>query len=478
MSATAAVPSREAIETFIRITGASESVAVRKLEEFGGNLDGAINSHFGEDDRQFPTVSPRNVATVSPRHDLADASFQRQSRPRGILPLLSAARSFRPSLLLDPNYRRNLFNQIGVSVSSSHDPPYTQPGELNYGYGQPYHSLPMPVEETGRNSASHHRQSGEDVLRTHEEHSDIEEQMLQVAIEASKQQDSSSTPQRELPLEDDELVHAISLSLKTAEQENELREHMAVEDQRKLIVRDLAGTVEKSKDGRFQPGSSSSNWGTEDLQEESLWSGISPKELDEAIILETALFGENHVGTSSKHSPHLKSASDQGSYPQQVPNHPSASLMSQRLLREQQDNEYLASLLSDREKEKSASKKPETSDHKKGEAPTKVLDEQELERSLTSKEASLPQQPAAGDENAVTLLVRLPDGSRCSRRFLKSDKLQSLFDFIDAGRVVEPRSYKLVRPYPRCTFSTSDSSLSLTEVGLANKNEALFLEMI
>lgn len=47
-----------------------------------------------------------------------------------------------------------------------------------------------------------------------------------------------------------------------------------------------------------------------------------------------------------------------------------------------------------------------------------------MQRILAAKEASLPQEPAADDENAVTLLVRMPDGSRHGRRFLKSDKLQ------------------------------------------------------
>lgn len=49
---------------------------------------------------------------------------------------------------------------------------------------------------------------------------------------------------------------------------------------------------------------------------------------------------------------------------------------------------------------------------------------QEYERQLAAKEASLPQEPAPDDENAVTLLVRMPDGSRRGRRFLKSNKLQ------------------------------------------------------
>lgn len=50
--------------------------------------------------------------------------------------------------------------------------------------------------------------------------------------------------------------------------------------------------------------------------------------------------------------------------------------------------------------------------------------EQEYERKLAAKEASLPQEPSSDDESAVTLLVRMPDGSRRGRRFLKSDKLQ------------------------------------------------------
>lgn len=47
-----------------------------------------------------------------------------------------------------------------------------------------------------------------------------------------------------------------------------------------------------------------------------------------------------------------------------------------------------------------------------------------MERQLAAKEASLPQEPTADNENAVNLVVRMPDGSRRGRRFLKSDRLQ------------------------------------------------------
>lgn len=50
-----------------------------------------------------------------------------------------------------------------------------------------------------------------------------------------------------------------------------------------------------------------------------------------------------------------------------------------------------------------------------------------MERQLAAKEACLPNEPSPDDENVVTFLVRMPDGSRRGRRFLKSHKLQVLY---------------------------------------------------
>ncbi|RWR80543.1 plant UBX domain-containing protein 8-like protein [Cinnamomum micranthum f. kanehirae] len=182
-----------------------------------------------------------------------------------------------------------------------------------------------------------------------------------------------------------------------------------------------------------------------------------------------------------------------------------------------QDDEYLAALQADKEKEikargeteirrlqEAAAKEAALQEQKHQEeaAHRKMLEEEggeanseadispvlvnEFERLLATKQASLPQEPALDDENAVTLLVRMPDGSRHGRRFLKSDRLQlnltaflfqSLFDFIDIHRGVKPGTYKLVRPYPRRAFGDGESELSLSELGLTSKQEALFLEL-
>lgn len=47
-----------------------------------------------------------------------------------------------------------------------------------------------------------------------------------------------------------------------------------------------------------------------------------------------------------------------------------------------------------------------------------------LERTLSSKTAALPPEPADGGEGVVNLMIRLPGGSRIARRFHTSDSLQ------------------------------------------------------
>lgn len=46
------------------------------------------------------------------------------------------------------------------------------------------------------------------------------------------------------------------------------------------------------------------------------------------------------------------------------------------------------------------------------------------EQMFGKKETLIPEEPPIDDENAITIVIRMPDGSRCGRRFLKSDKLK------------------------------------------------------
>ncbi|XP_044485014.1 plant UBX domain-containing protein 8-like isoform X2 [Mangifera indica] len=503
-------------------------------------------------------------------------------------PLRSMPRTLNPFSPLYPNIRRTFFEggsdfmnrepfvtqprevrEIPIEVkdvsdTSGHAPTVEDVTESTDAYGPESHGtviidevdedtrLAMAAPTTLQNDGSHERHSSPTspaFENLPDYTNEIEEEMIRAAIEASKREvedfSDSRTEHKQTHLEDADLAHAVSLSLKTAEQEKALCQ--------------LGGNVEASKagssepaevelgkaptsNGRLEAGSSSIQDEAEEVEEQPLvrhrsrhlssgsmdlpkearvaeasspsspvqrdisdlpqhngnvfpdeWGGISSEEHDEAVMLEAAMFGGIPESRYNyPYAPHQFMRPD-GSFTWRTPRPPSPSLEAQRLIREQQDDEYLASLQADREKELKAREEAEArrleeeearkaalEEEKRNEEETrkKMEEEQEYERQLAAKEASLPQEPSTDDENAVTLLVKMPDGSRRGRRFLKSNKLQSLFDFIDIGRGVKAGTYRLVRPYPRRAFGDGESGLTLNELGLTSRQEALFLELI
>ena len=101
-----------------------------------------------------------------------------------------------------------------------------------------------------------------------------------------------------------------------------------------------------------------------------------------------------------------------------------------------------------------------------------------LECELSSKAAALPPEPPATDSEAVSVAIRLPAGGRYSRRFLRTDTLQAVFDFVDvqSGGNVLSGTYSLATSYPRRVLRDGAAGQTLAEAGLTAKQEALFLE--
>lgn len=265
--------------------------------------------------------------------------------------------------------------------------------------------------------------------------------------------------------------------------------------------------------------------GLQDYSPEDELAGVSAEEQEEAKMIEAAMFGipyvprngalqnasasanyqmppglAGHVGPMGDQFP-LRSRGlglgiyededgDEGGFVRRrTPEPPSEAMIEQRLLREQQDDEYMASLTADREKEERAEIEKEVAkreaqaeeDRKREEALSALRESEELERKLKAKQESLPSEPPSDDSGAITLQVRMPDGSRRSRRFNKFDPLQALFDFVDVSGGVIPGSYRLVRTYPRRAFSeeSGEETRSFEELGLSSsKQETLLLESI
>ncbi|XP_058086722.1 plant UBX domain-containing protein 8-like isoform X2 [Magnolia sinica] len=591
-------PHQDAIESFMSITGASEPMSLQKLEEHGGDLNRAVNAHFSGEERTI--THPASIPV--PQNDFMVIDDPNQEETQGPnLPRLSSTRSSNPFGPPDLNFGQSSFDESGAAKfdsensQSSHSGPHpTIEGFSGSVYVRGSETrenvriVDKEDEDLAIAPAAHAvgENEGNDAYDRRPRHSvpqldnvpdygnDIEEEMVQAAIEASKREAEDGYPSHQLGIkdglphaEDVELADVVSLSLKTAELEKTLREQKqvvgtaaqggfgssGVEDIGRLKAANerqeiCSSDAETSSQFKLEAGNTSIQDDAEDVEEQPLvrhrsiphssgtaepaaeigemvdslasisrtndgtshlqnngdafpdeWGGISSEEHDEAVMLEAALFGGIPEGAAYRFAhPHhqvLETSSDGNAYfyPRQEPPPPSPTLVAQRLLREQQDGEYLAALQADKEKELKAIEQAEIfrleeaaareaaleeEKHQEEESRRKLLEEEEFEKLLGAKQASLPQEPAADDASAVTLLVRMPDGNRHGRRFHKSDKLQSLFDFIDIGRAVKPGAYRLVRPYPRRVFGDGESGLSLGELGLTSKQEALFLEPI
>ncbi|CAN0841456.1 Plant UBX domain-containing protein 8 [Linum grandiflorum] len=556
-----ATPDQEAINTFISITGATESVAVQRLQEHSGDLNAAVNAHFTEGDRS--SLNPPSVPPLE--DDIMDIDDPIETAPlRNPLSLLSDPAVVNPFSLLDPQFRRSFFE--GGSDFGNRGPFVTQPRQVRQipievkdspdasgrsGHGPVIEDvtgtdyaresgIPGTVilsddEDNGLNTTAAQRDeqdvdvlgdTSNDMLRPSaplpdsslEYGNDIEEEMVRAAIEASKRE-AAELAEEEQALR--EIRGKVGVSeVGASEPENVIPASNGRLEKGGSFIQDEVEDVEEQPlvRHRSRNASSSSMESAKDVVTESdlpsspinnnpdnqtqtngnafpeEWGGISSEEHDEAVMLEAAMFGgvPEASGYQFPYAPH-QFMQRETPYPRPAPRPLSPSLEAQRLIREQQDDEYLASLAADREKEMKALEEVEArrlqeaaareaaleeAKLKEEESRRKLEEAQEIERQLAAKEASLPQEPTPDEENAVTLLVRMPDGTRHGRRFLKSDRLQSLFDFIDVTRVVKPGTYRLVRPYPRQAFSDGHTALTLTELGLTSKQEALFLELI
>ncbi|XP_040368264.1 plant UBX domain-containing protein 9 isoform X2 [Rosa chinensis] len=201
--------------------------------EHGGDLNEAVNAHFREGD--VHSTSPSS--TAPPQYNFPQMSNQNQVAPQqGLMPLLSVARSFKPSLLLDRSYSRDLYNRIGSALTGRAPSP-SHPGEVtgvpvgfNASNEQPYLSGQMPtIPDVARTDLDASRYGN-----------DVEEEMIQAAIEASKREAEMGSPNvqnstpnvspgnglpvEKIPEENSDFDRAVSLSLKTAEQEKAIRE--------------------------------------------------------------------------------------------------------------------------------------------------------------------------------------------------------------------------------------------------------------
>lgn len=94
-----------------------------------------------------------------------------------------------------------------------------------------------------------------------------------------------------------------------------------------------------------------------------------------------------------------------------------------------------------------------------------------MEKEAREKREKLPEEPAEKDPLACHIVLRLPgSGERVNRRFLKTDTVQVIYDFVDSlgpqrlSFESSSQQYIILQSMPRKEFT--DKEKKLEEVGL------------
>ncbi|KAI4343726.1 hypothetical protein L6164_011041 [Bauhinia variegata] len=161
-----------------------------------------------------------------------------------------------------------------------------------------------------------------------------------------------------------------------------------------------------------------------------------------------------------------------------------------RQLREEQDAAYLAALQMDKEKERlknlhsrekvqAPAETSATRNYEKlrnnsvSKQPSKVN-----ELTSTTKENQFKGIATRGGESQPTqILIRFPNGERREQSFLCTDKIQSIFTYIDSLGLQGIGNYRLVSNFPRRVYGVDQMRMTLKDAGLHPK-ASLFLEPV
>uniref|UniRef100_A0A9L0TTM2 FAS-associated factor 2 n=1 Tax=Equus caballus TaxID=9796 RepID=A0A9L0TTM2_HORSE len=154
-----------------------------------------------------------------------------------------------------------------------------------------------------------------------------------------------------------------------------------------------------------------------------------------------------------------------------------------QVLRQQQDEAYLASLRADQEKERKKREERERKRRKEEEVQQQKLAEERRRRNLQEEKERklecLPPEPSPDDPESVKIIFKLPNDSRVERRFHFSQSLTVIHDFLFSLKE-SPEKFQIEANFPRRVLPCVPSEEwpnppTLQEAGLSH-TEVLFVQ--
>ncbi|XP_021889033.1 plant UBX domain-containing protein 10-like [Carica papaya] len=147
---------------------------------------------------------------------------------------------------------------------------------------------------------------------------------------------------------------------------------------------------------------------------------------------------------------------------------------------EEQDAAYLAALQIDKGKERLGNLRTESSNRTNMEKINKPNPPQRLfgkakQLSIIKQNALQTVNPANGATTKI--LIRFPNGETREQSFSSSDKIQSIYRYVDSLGLPGIKNYRLISSFPRRIFGVDQMSMTFKDAGLHSR-ASLFLELM
>uniref|UniRef100_A0A0C9QM23 TSA: Wollemia nobilis Ref_Wollemi_Transcript_25280_2167 transcribed RNA sequence n=1 Tax=Wollemia nobilis TaxID=56998 RepID=A0A0C9QM23_9CONI len=168
-------------------------------------------------------------------------------------------------------------------------------------------------------------------------------------------------------------------------------------------------------------------------------------------------------------------------------------ILSNRRLREEQDAAYQAALRADQERQHHTQlQSGQVSKESEGKQRTKPTEKDfpsqfrrrenaPAEKQFSTQSSRKENASADGVEpengpNVTQILIRFPNGDRKERRFLCTDRVRSVYKYVDSVGLVAAGTYKLITTFPKREYGSDKMNLTLKEAGL-HPQASLFLDV-
>ncbi|KAL1123568.1 hypothetical protein AAG570_002644 [Ranatra chinensis] len=147
-------------------------------------------------------------------------------------------------------------------------------------------------------------------------------------------------------------------------------------------------------------------------------------------------------------------------------------------IRREQDAAYLESLRADQEKERRRCEEEEKRKREETLQRELMLQEQlkkeAIQKAKIDLASDIPVEPEQTDPEALRIVFKMPSGERIERRFLKSNTLKDVFNFVFC-HPSSPDSFEIVTNFPKRVLQcSSEAGRTLTDAGLG-RSEVLFV---